>query len=53
MAMLDNILGVCKNIQYSSLKSVVQESGLYWTVEYLFISLFTLNIILGGYLRLT
>ena len=29
MAMLDNILGVCKNIQYSSLKSVVQESGLY------------------------
>ena len=31
MAMMDNILGVCTDIQYSNLKTLVDESGLYWT----------------------
>lgn len=29
MAMMDNILGVCTDIQYSNLKTLVDESGLY------------------------
>lgn len=35
MATMDNILGVCKNIQYSSLKSVVQESDVAKARRYL------------------
>lgn len=31
MAMMDNILGICKDIDFSKLKEGVQESGLYWT----------------------
>lgn len=35
MAMMDNILGTCKDINYTTLTSVVQESGLNFCLKYM------------------